>query len=138
MTKHFSKWVNKHKLDTQELNKELDEVAKGNFEANLGGGVIKKRIPFTGHGKSKSGRTIICFKNEERAIFLHGFAKNEKANISSKELVAFKAASKVLLSLSESNINQAIKREKQLKNWKKEWKLNLMKQINPNLETITI
>ena len=36
------------------------------------------------------------------------------------------------------DINQAISREKQLKNWKKEWKINLIKTINSNLETLTI
>lgn len=35
-----------------------------------------------------------------------------------------------------SDINQAIAREKQLKNWKKEWKLNLIKTINPTLKTL--
>lgn len=34
------------------------------------------------------------------------------------------------------DINQAIAREKQLKNWHKEWKLNLIKTINPTLKTL--
>ena len=32
--------------------------------------------------------------------------------------------------------NQAIAREKQLKNWHKEWKLNLVKTKNPTLKTL--
>ena len=35
-----------------------------------------------------------------------------------------------------TDINQALLREKQIKNWKKEWKLNLIKEQNPKLETI--
>ncbi|MCH2034283.1 MAG: GIY-YIG nuclease family protein [Tenacibaculum sp.] len=35
-----------------------------------------------------------------------------------------------------SDINQAISREKQLKNWHKEWKLNLIRKMNPKLKTL--
>ena len=35
-----------------------------------------------------------------------------------------------------SDINQAIAREKQLKNWKKDWKTNLIKEKNPTLKTL--
>ena len=35
-----------------------------------------------------------------------------------------------------TDIEQAISREKQLKNWHKEWKLNLIKKSNPSLKTL--
>ncbi|WP_299548237.1 GIY-YIG nuclease family protein [Seonamhaeicola sp.] len=35
-----------------------------------------------------------------------------------------------------SDIEQAISREKQLNNWHKEWKLNLIRTINPTLKTL--
>jgi putative endonuclease len=37
-----------------------------------------------------------------------------------------------------SDINQAIEREKQLKNWHKDWKINLIKKSNPTLITLLI
>ena len=36
-----------------------------------------------------------------------------------------------------NDIEQAITREKQLKNWHREWKFNLIKQQNPNLKNLT-
>ncbi|MCF6295815.1 MAG: GIY-YIG nuclease family protein [Flavobacteriaceae bacterium] len=35
-----------------------------------------------------------------------------------------------------TDINQAIFREKQIKNWRKSWKLNLIKEKNPTLKTL--
>ena len=77
-------------------------------EADLGGHVLKKRVRFQGQGKRGSGRTIICFKKDDRAIFVHGFAKNEKSNISKKELVAFRRVAEILLNLSLDQISQSV------------------------------
>jgi putative endonuclease len=35
------------------------------------------------------------------------------------------------------DIRDAIAREKQLKNWKREWKFNLIKKMNPDLKNLT-
>jgi hypothetical protein len=78
MTRHFAKWAKKQNIPYKELSNALNEVKDGNYEANLGGHIIKKRIRFQGKGKSGSGRTIICYKHADKAFFIHGFAKNEK------------------------------------------------------------
>lgn len=109
MTKHFSKWAAKQKIPKRELANALAELIAGNFEANLGGNLYKKRIHFEGQGKSGGGRTILCYRKDDRSIFVHGFAKNEKSNLAKKELVAFKELSKILLSLSPEEIEIAIK-----------------------------
>ena len=108
MTKHFSKWASKQNLTLQDLSEALDELANGNFDANLGGQIFKKRVRFQGQGKSGSGRTIICYQQGGRAIFIHGFSKNDKSNVSQKELKAFKELAKVLLGLSSKALKTAI------------------------------
>jgi hypothetical protein len=109
MTKHFAKWASRQRLPEHELAAALSEVQAGVFEANLGGHLFKKRIRFEGQGKSGGGRTIICYKKDQLAIFLHGFAKNEKEKLSQKELYAFKEFAKILLNMSAESIAAAVK-----------------------------
>jgi len=108
MTKQFSKWVSNQNIASNGLFEAIEEVVSGDFDANLGGHLYKKRIRFEGQGKSSSGRTIVCFKKGDKAIFIHGFSKNEKSSLSKKELNAFKELSKILLGLSEKEISIAI------------------------------
>ena len=35
------------------------------------------------------------------------------------------------------DISQAIKREKQLKTWKRDWKMKLITELNPNLDDLS-
>lgn len=108
MTKHFSKWASKQEIHKDDLSLALAEVQNGNFETSLGGHIYKKRIKFKGQGKSGSGRTIICYKKGNRAIFIHGFAKNQKSNLSKKELSIFKELSRILLNFSTKEMQIAI------------------------------
>ena len=109
IAKHFSKWSKKQNIPNTELENALNEVENCIYETNLGGHIIKKRIRFQGRGKSGSGSTIICYKHADRSFFVHGFAKNEKSNLSSKELHAFKELANVLLSISNEKLKIAIK-----------------------------
>ena len=108
MTKQFAKWASKQRIPENELATALSEIQAGIFEANLGGHIYKKRIRFEGQGKSGSGRTIVCYKRSDIAIFVHGFAKNDKDNLSSRELHTFKEFAKILLGLSQDGIAIAI------------------------------
>ena len=108
MTKQFVRWSKKQKISRRDLCNALNDLQKGNYDASLGGYLYKKRIRFQGKGKSGSGRSIIVYKKGDRAIFIHGFAKNEKANISKKELLLFKEFARILLGLSCKAIDIAV------------------------------
>ena len=76
--------------------------------ADLGGGVIKQRIARPGQGKSGGFRTLIVFRAGKRAIFVHGFAKNEKDNIEKDELVALKRLATELLAYDDETLARVL------------------------------
>ncbi|MEW6520578.1 MAG: type II toxin-antitoxin system RelE/ParE family toxin [Thermodesulfobacteriota bacterium] len=41
MTRSFSKWETKLNVPPEELAKAIQEIESGNFEANLGGNILK-------------------------------------------------------------------------------------------------
>jgi len=106
-TKEFSRFARKADLKSADLLDAAQAVASGQWDANLGGGVFKQRIARDGGGKSGGFRTIILFKVGGHSFFVHGFAKNEKANISPKELKALKALAATFLALDLSAIETA-------------------------------
>jgi hypothetical protein len=106
-TKEFSKFARKADLGSTELLEAARSVASGQWDANLGGGVFKQRIAREGGGRSGGFRTIILFKVGGHSVFVHGFAKNDKANITPKEVKALKKLAAVFLSLDAEALEKA-------------------------------
>lgn len=106
-TKEFSRFARKAALRDDELIAAAAAVASGRWDADLGGGVFKQRIAREGTGKSGGFRTIILFRVGGHQFFVHGFAKNEKANVTPKELRALKALAKVFLGLDDEALRKA-------------------------------
>ena len=108
-TKQLSKWAKKNGVSTRNLSLAAEEVIKGDFEANLGSHILKKRVAINNVGKSSGARMILFFREGDRLIYIHGFKKNEKANITDTELKAFKGLAKIFEDMTGDQINQSIK-----------------------------
>ena len=106
-TKSFSKFARKADLGSAELLEAAKAVASGRWDADLGGGVFKQRIAREGGGKSGGYRTIILFKVGGHSFFVHGFDKNEKANVTPQELKALKKLATTFLGLDAEALEKA-------------------------------
>jgi hypothetical protein len=107
MTKGFARFARKAGVADESLHRAAVEVAAGEYDADLGGGVFKQRVARPGGGKSGGFRTIILFRVGGHSFFAHGFAKNEKANVTVKELRALKQLATIYLGLSDDQIEAA-------------------------------
>ena len=107
-TRYFNKWARKNSLNDLLLRKAVLEIRSGLIDANLGGGVVKKRIALTGRGKRSSTRTLLATNLRNKWIFIFGFEKNEMDNISEKELLTLKMLANDLLGMSAAQIKVAV------------------------------
>jgi hypothetical protein len=99
-TKTFARWMRKEGLKDAGLVTAVEELKIGQFGADLGGKVYKKRIALPGRGKRGSLRALIAYQDGDRAFFMFGFAKNVRGNMDADELAALKLMAKVLLGKS--------------------------------------
>ncbi len=106
-TRWFDRWAGKQGIGTQALCKAVREMTEGLYEADLGGGLLKKRIARHGQGKSGGFRTLIATNKGNRWIFVFGFPKNERGNIDKDEEQALKGLAAHLLALTAQGIAQA-------------------------------
>jgi len=108
-TRAFARWAGADGLADEALASAVAEMERGLIDAHLGGQVVKKRVALPGRGKRGGTRTLVAFKQGEKAFFVYGFAKNERANISDKELKALKLLAKELLNYPAASMTKAIK-----------------------------
>jgi len=107
--KAFDHWAEKIKLHNGVLRQAIFEIEYGQYEADLGGYLYKKRIALGSKGKSGGIRTIVAFRRDDKAIFVYGFSKNQRTNITSGELAAIKKLGKIYFAYTDEQIEAVIK-----------------------------
>jgi hypothetical protein len=86
------------------------EMKDGLVDADLGGGVLKKRVALPGKGRRGSARAIVATNRDDRWFFVFGFKKIDRANISDAELGALQKIAFDLMKQSGANLD-ALKRQ---------------------------
>ena len=110
-TRRFNRWMRKTELTDQALCDAVSEMERGLIDADLGGGVVKKRVALPGRGKSGGARMLVATNNGNRWFFVFGFEKNDRANVSGKELEALQAIAADLLKLSPAQLDAHVEGE---------------------------
>jgi hypothetical protein len=97
-TAWFSKHAIKAGIDDHKLCQAIDEMNAGQWDADLGGNVFKKRLNDNRH------RSIVLSKTDAYWFFTFLFAKADQENISKDELKGFKKLAKDYSLYSDKDI----------------------------------
>lgn len=110
-TKTFDRWARKVVSD-ELLCQAAHEIKQGQYEADLGGGVCKKRVAVPGQGKSGSTRTLVAKKHNAAIFFLAGREKNAPgSDFSVKEVEAAKIIGQALESANIKKLDDLVATE---------------------------
>ena len=104
----FTRFAGKEGITDDELKGLVSQLEAGQSDANLGGGVYKMRVARPGESKAGGYRVIVFFRSEERTFYVYGFSKSDRANISVKELKAYKEAAREYFSMTSDQLNQRV------------------------------
>lgn len=107
-TRHFSRWMRKTELTDSSLCAAVLEMAQGLIDADLGGGIVKKRVGLAGRGKRGGARTLVATNKDNRWFFLFGFEKNDRANISAEEKEALQSIAQDLLARTDKDLDAQV------------------------------
>jgi hypothetical protein len=102
------RFVRRQRISDESLIEAIERARRGMIDADLGGGIIKQRVARKGQGKSGGYRMLVCYKAGNRAVFLYGFAKNERDDIDPAELVTLREIGAAWLAARIDKIDQAL------------------------------
>lgn len=107
-SKWFTRFARKERISDAKLCELVQSAEIGKTDADYGDGVIKQRIARPNEGKSGGYRAIIIFRRGERSFFVYGFAKSEQDNIDESDERDFKELAKVLLDISNEELESLV------------------------------
>lgn len=114
--KTFARWAKKI-LSDEQLFAAAQEIQRGQYEADLGAGLCKKRIAAPGQGKSGATRTLVAKEGVHGIFFIAGRQKSDPgtdfsdANVAQAQVIGEalqKASAKKLDALIEDGVLKEI------------------------------
>ncbi len=84
----------------------IRRAERGLVDADLGGRLIKQRIPRGNQGAARGSRAVVFYKRGEIAVFLHIFSKSDKANLTKYELADYLEVAKSLEELTQAKLRE--------------------------------
>ena len=106
-SKWFNKWSKKYKITDDSLMFAIDNFDRSGV-VDLGAGLYKIRIPRLKQGIRGGFRILVIFSKDDLALFMLGFAKNEKDNIRAVDLNDLKKQAKHILSFSKEQVEKLV------------------------------
>lgn len=104
------RWLRSTRLMEEAICAALEEAAAGLVDADLGGGLVKKRVALPGRGKRGGARIVVATNRTNRWYVIVGFAKSVRADLDSSELKALRAMASDLLGLSALQLEALLER----------------------------
>ncbi|MCX6028651.1 MAG: type II toxin-antitoxin system RelE/ParE family toxin [Chloroflexi bacterium] len=111
ITRFVKRWMRREHVIDGMLLRAIQDLEDGLSTASLGSSLYKVRAARKGQGKSGGYRTLIVYRQGDRAIVVYGFKKSDVDNIADDELVLFRELATTLLALSAEQIEVAIENE---------------------------
>lgn len=107
-TKWLARFARREGIADKSLREAIERAEHGLIDADLGGGLIKQRIARQGQGRSSGYRMIVGYRVKNRAVFLLGFAKNERENIEDDELLSLRETAEKWLTADAASIQKEL------------------------------
>jgi hypothetical protein len=107
-TRWLARFARRQRIEDRSLIEAIARAGRGLIDADLGGGIIKQRVARPGQGRSGGHRMLIAYRAGDRAVFLYGFAKNERDNIDADELVTLREIGGAWLDAAPRRIERAL------------------------------
>ena len=107
-TRFAARLAERAAIDDAALREAAERAEMGLIDAVLGRFLIKQRIARTNRGRSGGFRTVLFFRENDKAVFLYLFAKNEKGNLTGRELEAYRELAGTIATMRPSDVATAV------------------------------
>ena len=106
--RRFVRFARSELIHDDALCEAIERAERGLIDADLGGGLVKQHVARPGQRRSGGYRVIVAYQPDRLAVFLYGFGKNERSNITGDELLSLRDVAAKWLEKDDAQIQQSM------------------------------